>query len=317
VRVLVTGAAGFIGSTTAEHLIELGLDVVALDDLSTGERANIPSGATFVQGDCGDPAVVAALGPLDACIHFAARIEPSESMRIPDRYFVNNVASSFRLFEILIATGCVRLVFSSSCAVYGNQTEMPIDEDRATAPHSPYGQTKLMVEDALRWLAERGRLRSASLRYFNAAGGTTAHPERHRPETHLIPIALEAATGRRDHLDIFGGDYPTRDGTCVRDYVHVSDLVDAHVRALDALRTHEHLTVNLGTGTGSTNLEVVDMVREVTGRSVDVRVVERRPGDPAEAVAGGSRARDLLEWEPRCSTLRQVVRDAWSAFGVA
>jgi UDP-glucose 4-epimerase len=316
VRVLVTGAAGFIGSTTAEHLVGLGMDVVALDDLSTGARANVPAGATFVEGDCGDPVVVAALGPLDACVHFAARIEPSESMRVPERYFVNNVASSLRLFETLIAMGCERLVFSSSCAVYGNQTRMPIDEARATAPHSPYGQSKLMVEDALGWLAQRGRLRSASLRYFNAAGGTPEHPEHHRPESHLIPIALEVVTGRRDHLDIFGGDYPTRDGTCVRDYVHVSDLADAHARALDALSTHDQLTINLGTGTGSTNLEVVDVVSTVTGRSIDARVVDRRPGDPAEAVAGGSRAADLLGWVPQRSTLPQVVADAWTAFQV-
>jgi UDP-glucose 4-epimerase len=316
VRVLVTGAAGFIGSTTAEHLVGLGMDVVALDDLSTGDRANVPLGATFVEGDCGDPAVVTALGLLDACVHFAARIEPSESMRVPERYFVNNVASSLRLFETLIATGCERLVFSSSCAVYGNQTEMPIDEDRATAPHSPYGQSKLMVEDALGWLARRGRLRSASLRYFNAAGGTVEHPERHNPESHLIPIALEAATGRRDHLDIFGADYPTRDGTCVRDYVHVSDLADAHARAIDALSSHEYLTINLGTGTGSSNLEVVDAVRDVTGRSLDVRMAERRPGDPAEAVAGGRRAADLLGWAPQRSTLHDVVTDAWLAFQV-
>jgi len=257
--------------------------------------------------------VAGALGPLDACVHFAARIEPSESMRVPERYSVNNVAASLRLFESLITIGCERLLFSSSCAVYGNQTQMPIDEDRVPAPHSPYGQSKLMVEDALGWLARRGRLRSASLRYFNAAGGTAGHLERHRPETHLIPIALEVVTGRRDHLDIFGGDYPTRDGTCVRDYVHVSDLADAHARAIDALGSHDQLTVNLGTGTGSTNLEVVDAVSAVTGRPIDVRVVQRRPGDPAEAVAGGSRAADLLGWAPERSTLREVVADAWTA----
>ncbi|MFI5036184.1 MAG: UDP-glucose 4-epimerase GalE [Acidimicrobiales bacterium] len=312
-RVLVTGAAGYIGSTTAEHLLDLGARVVALDDLSTGDVANVPERADFVEGDCGDPALIGALGTLDACVHFAARIEPSESMRVPERYFANNVAGSFRLFEALINAGCERVVFSSSCAVYGNQTEMPIEEDRPTAPHSPYGQSKLMVEDGLRWLAARGRLRSASLRYFNAAGATARHPERHRPETHLIPIALEVAGGRRGHLEIFGGDYPTRDGTCVRDYVHVSDLADAHVRALDALGTHESLTINLGTGTGSSNLEVVEAVREVTGRALDARVVDRRPGDPAEAVAGGSLAHDLLGWTPQRSSLREVVADAWAA----
>ncbi|MEO9181033.1 MAG: NAD-dependent epimerase/dehydratase family protein, partial [Acidimicrobiales bacterium] len=198
-------------------------------------------------------------------------------------------------------------------AVYGDQTEMPIDENRATRPHSPYGQSKRMVEEGLEWLVTQGRLRAASLRYFNAAGGTLAHPERHNPEIHLIPIALDAALGKRDRLDVFGDDYPTSDGTCVRDYIHVSDLADAHALAIGALDSHTGLTLNLGTGTGSSNREVISTVKEVTGLDFEVRYVERRPGDPAAAVASNIRARSVLGWDPVRSGLKNIVSDAWAA----
>jgi UDP-glucose 4-epimerase len=313
-RVLVTGAAGFIGSTTAELLMSQGHEVVALDNLVSGRENNVPQGADFVQGDCGDVVLIRSLGTFDACVHFAALIEPGESMKFPERYFSNNVASTFRMIETLVETGIERFVFSSSCAVYGDQVEMPIDEDRATRPHSPYGQSKLMVEQGLQWLVELGRLRAASLRYFNAAGGTLAHPERHDPEIHLIPIALDVAVGRRSHLDIFGSDYATPDGTCIRDYIHVSDLAEAHALAITALREHPGLTVNLGTGVGSSNRQVVEAVKDVTGRDFDVRFVGRRPGDPAAAVAANGRARDLLGWRAQRSDLRSIVDDAWAAF---
>jgi UDP-glucose 4-epimerase len=313
-RTLVTGAAGFIGSTTAELLVSQGHDVVAIDNLVSGRRDNVPTGADFVEGDCGDAELVRSLGSFDACVHFAARIEPGESMKYPERFFANNVASTFRMVETLIETGIGRLVFSSSCAVYGDQVEMPIDEDRAPRPHSPYGQSKLMVEQGLEWLVELGRLRAASLRYFNAAGGTLAHPERHNPETHLIPIALDVAAGRQRHLDIFGADYPTPDGTCVRDYVHVSDLAHAHALAIVALGEHPGLTLNLGTGVGSSNREVVDAVKRVTGCDFDVRYVERRPGDPAAAVAANGRAQELLGWRAQRSDLGSLVADAWAAY---
>ncbi len=312
-KILVTGAAGFIGSTTAELLVSQGHDVVALDNLVSGRADNVPTRAMFVEGDCGDRELIRSLGPVDACVHFAARIEPGESMKTPESFFSNNVASTFRLLEALIEGGTDRFVFSSSCAVYGDQEVMPIEEDRATEPHSPYGATKLMVEDGLRWLVARGRIKAASLRYFNAAGGTTAHPERHNPEIHLIPIALEVAVGRRDHLEIFGSDYPTPDGTCVRDYIHVLDLAAAHALALTALADHEALTLNLGTGIGSSNREVVEMVQRVTKMDFEVRYVDRRPGDPATAVAGNGRAADLLGWRPRHSDLESIVTDAWSA----
>jgi UDP-glucose 4-epimerase len=312
-RTLVTGAAGFIGSTTVELLISQGHDVVALDNLVSGRRDNVPQGAEFVEGDCGDVDLLRSLGSFDACVHFAARIEPGESMKFPERFFANNVASTFRMVETLIETGIERVVFSSSCAVYGDQVMMPIEEDRPTAPHSPYGQSKLMVEEALRWMVSLGRLRAASLRYFNAAGGTMAHPERHDPEIHLIPIALDAALGKRERLDIFGDDYPTPDGTCVRDYIHVSDLAQAHALSITALESHPGLTLNLGTGVGSSNREVVDTVKRVTGTDFEVRYVERRPGDPAAAVAGNGRAQEVLGWRPERSDLASIVTDAWAA----
>jgi UDP-glucose 4-epimerase len=312
-RILVTGAAGFIGSTTASLLIDQGHDVTGLDNLISGRRENCPDGATFIEGDCGDTELIRSLGIFDACVHFAARIEPADSMKSPEVFFSNNVASSFRLLEALVQTGVQRFVFSSSCAVYGDQIAMPIDEERETRPHSPYGQSKLMVEQGLGWLVARGRLRAASLRYFNAAGATLAHPERHNPEIHLIPITLDAALGRRDHLDVFGDDYPTPDGTCVRDYIHVSDLADAHSLAIDALESHTGLTLNLGTGIGSSNREVIDEVKTVTGRDFDVRYVERRAGDPAVAVASNERAKELLGWNPGRSDLKTIVTDAWAA----
>jgi UDP-glucose 4-epimerase len=234
-------------------------------------------------------------------------------MSHPETFFTNNVAQTFSMVEALIEGGTTKVVFSSSCAVYGNQVQMPIDEARATGPESPYGQSKLMVEQALHWMAARGRLRYASLRYFNAAGGTLAHPERHNPEIHLIPLALDAVMGRRDVLSVFGSDYPTSDGTCVRDYIHVVDLADAHVRAIEALDTHAELVVNLGTGTGSSILQVIDSVQRVTGREVPVRRDQRRPGDPAEAVASNALAREVLGWQPRKSLLDDIVADAWAA----
>jgi UDP-glucose 4-epimerase len=314
VRVLVTGAAGFIGSTTAEMLLSEGHDVVALDNLVSGRVKNVPVNATFVEGDCGDGELVRSLGSFDACVHFAGRIEPGESMKYPETFFANNVASSFRLLDALVQSGVERFVFSSSCAVYGDQVEMPIGEDRATAPHSPYGQSKLMVEEGLHWMASLGRIRAATLRYFNAAGGTMAHPESHRPEIHLIPIAFEVATGKRSHLEIFGNDYPTPDGTCIRDYVHVSDLARAHVLAIDALANQSELVLNLGTGIGSSNREVVEKVQSVTGQAFEVRYVERRPGDPAAAIASNERARDVLGWKLEHSSLDNIVADAWAAF---
>lgn len=313
-RVLVTGGAGFIGSNTAELLLDEGHDVVVLDNLINGRLENVPARAAFAEGDCGDVALVRSLGPFDACLHFAGRIEPGESMKYPEVFFANNVGATTNLLEALVGSGVARFVFSSSCAVYGDQVEMPIDEIRPVNPHSPYGQTKLMVEEALHWLVRRGRLRAASLRYFNAAGGTLAHPERHHPEIHLIPIALDVAAGRRPYLELYGADYPTPDGTNIRDYVHVRDLARAHALALGALATHEELVLNLGSGVGYSNQEVVAAVKRVTGVDFEVRVGARRPGDPAAAVGSNERARATLGWTLEHSTLEEIVTDAWAAY---
>ena len=312
-RVLVTGAAGFIGSTTAELLLAKGHEVVALDSLISGRIENVPAGATFVEGNCGDFDLVRSLGSFEACVHFAARIEPGESMKYPEVFFSNNVASSFRLLDALIQSSVERFVFSSSCAVYGNQVEMPIDESRSIQPQSPYGQSKRMVEEGLNWLVSTGRLRAASMRYFNAAGGTLAHPERHNPEIHLIPIALDAADGRRDYLEIFGDDYPTPDGTCIRDYIHVGDLAEAHVLAITALEDHRELVLNLGSGVGYSNRQVAETIKRVTGRDFEIRYTERRPGDPAAAVASNGRACEILGWQPERSGIEVIVADAWAA----
>jgi UDP-glucose 4-epimerase len=246
-------------------------------------------------------------------VHFAARIEPAESMKFPEVFFANNVASSLRLLDALVQMEVGRFVFSSSCAVYGDQVLMPIGEDRATQPHSPYGQSKRMVEEGLHWMAQLGRIRSASLRYFNAAGGTLAHPEYHRPEIHLIPIALDVAMGKRGHLEIYGTDYSTPDGTCIRDYIHVSDLAEAHALAITALENHSELIINLGTGVGSSNRQVVEAVKIVTGEDFEVRYCDRRPGDPAAAIASNALAREVLGWQPHHSDLSDIVADAWAA----
>ncbi len=312
-RVLVTGAAGFIGSTTTELLLAKGNDVVALDSLISGRQENVPAKANFIEGDCGDVKLVRSLGRFDACIHFAGRIEPAESMKYPEVFFANNVGSTFRLLEALVDSNVERFVFSSSAAVYGHQTEMPIDEHRPLNPQSPYGQSKLMVEEGVHWLVSAGRLRAASMRYFNAAGGTIQHPERHRPEIHLIPIALDAAAGSRPFLEIYGNDYPTRDGTCIRDYVHVSDLAEAHVLAIEALDEQPDLVLNLGSGIGYSNREVVETVKRVTGVDFEVRYGDRRPGDPAAAVASNDFAREVLGWKLERSDLDTIVRDAWAA----
>jgi len=312
-RVLVTGVAGFIGSNTAQRLLDEGHEVVGLDNLSRGRRNNVPAGVTFVEANCGDTSVIRRLGHFDACIHFAAFIEVAESMAQPEAFFENNVAASLRLFDALIATGTTKVVYSSSAAVYGNVSESPIEENATTQPSSPYGESKLMVERALTWLAHQGRLHSASLRYFNAAGAGPDHGEQHVPETHLIPLALDAALGRRGPLQLFGTDYPTRDGTCVRDYVHVLDLAQAHILAIDALDHHASLTVNLGTGTGSSIREVLDSVEWVTNIAVPFDVADRRPGDPAQAVASNALARDVLGWAPRYDALDAIVFDAYQA----
>jgi UDP-glucose 4-epimerase len=319
VNALVTGGAGYIGSAVSELLLSEGHHVEIVDNLSTGDRANVPRGAVLHELSVGDEAGLAPiLGAthFDVCLHFAGLIAAGISMSEPEEYLVNNVAETLSLLRALVEHNVAKFVFSSSATVYGDPLYTPIDEEHRLQTVNPYGESKLLVEQALAWLSRLGHVRTATLRYFNAAGAVGGRPERHHPETHLIPLALEAAAGERDALDLYGDDYPTPDGTCVRDYIHLADLASAHLLAVGALDRHEAITCNLGTGTGSSNREVLDAVREVTGREVPVRVVARRPGDSAALVAANDRARSLLGWAPT-RTLSDIVADAWAARGGA
>ncbi len=312
-RVLVTGGAGFIGSATAAALLADGHDVVVLDDLSRGHRDLVPDGAAFVEGATDDAEAVATAlaGGVDACLHFAALIEAGESMKAPERFFAVNTGATLRLLEWLIAAGVDRFVLSSTAAVYGEPREVPITEDAPTEPTNAYGASKLAVERALPWLAELRGLRYAALRYFNACGATPERGEDHDPETHLIPLVLSAAAGRRERIDVFGTDYPTRDGTCVRDYIHVADLARAHVAALHALDDERVVVCNLGSETGFTVREVIAAAERVTGRTVPAVDAPRRAGDPATLVASRQRAARLLGWQPAWTDLDAIVDSAW------
>lgn len=312
-RVLVTGGAGYIGSVTAETLIAAGHEVTVLDDLSRGHRELVPEQATFVPGRVDDrDAMDAALaGGCDGCLHFAALIEVGESMEEPERFFAGNTAATLTLLRRLVGAGVPRFVLSSTAAVYGEPAGVPVDEDAPTQPTNVYGESKLLIERALWWLAERRGLAAAALRYFNAAGATAARGEDHDPETHLIPLVLAAAAARRGPVSVFGDDYPTRDGTCVRDFVHVADLADAHVRALERLAPGQALACNLGTGSGATVREVIAAAERVTGRSVPTAAAPRRDGDPAALVASNDRARQRLGWAPARSDLDTLIDSAW------
>ncbi|MFF1783418.1 UDP-glucose 4-epimerase GalE [Streptomyces virginiae] len=310
-RYLVTGGAGYIGSVVVAHLLEAGHRVTVLDDLSTGTPQAVPAGAEFVRGGLGH---VAALLSADhaAVLHFAASSQVAESVRDPDKYWRNNVTGSLELMAAMRHADVRTLVFSSTAAVYGEPERLPIADDARTAPTSPYGATKLAVDHLITGEAAAHGLAAVSLRYFNVAGAHAGHGERHEPESHLIPLILQVALGRRPHIDVHGDDYPTRDGTCVRDYIHVADLAEAHLLALEAARPGEHLICNLGNGEGFTVREVIDSVRRVTGRTIPEVVRPRRPGDPGVLVASAARARERLGWRPRHTDLDSIVADAWA-----
>ena len=313
--VLVTGGAGYIGSHTVRLLGERGVPVVVFDDLSTGHRGAVDT--DLVVGDLGDrealERVFVERRPRSV-IHFAARCTVAESVADPGRYYGQNVGGTWNLLEAMREHGCAEIVFSSTCAVYGTPARVPIEEDAPRMPINPYGRSKLMVEQMLEDYGAAYGTRTAALRYFNAAGASPDGRlgEDHRPETHLIPLVLEVARGRREAVQIFGADHPTPDGTCIRDYVHVVDLADAHLRALAQLQAgRPQLACNLGTGSGHSVREVVEVARAVTGRPIPERAVARREGDPPELVSGGQRARTLLGWSPGRSGLTQIVEDAW------
>lgn len=313
-RILVTGGAGFIGSVVTEELLKDGHEVVVYDNLSKGHRAAVAPGADFVQADLLErerlTETLRARGT-EAVIHMAASSLVGESVTEPAKYYRNNLLAGLTLLDSMREAGVKRLVFSSTAATYGEPAKQPIEESDPTLPTNPYGETKLAFERALQWYEGAYGLRYASLRYFNAAGASRACGEDHAPETHLIPIILQAAVGQRPHVEIYGEDYPTPDGTCVRDYIHVIDLARAHILALSIL-DERSAVYNLGCGgDGYSVREVIDAAREVTGREIPVRVGPRRPGDPARLVASSAKIRSELGWTPERQDLRVIIASAW------
>jgi len=313
-RILVTGGAGYIGGMVALTLARQGHAVVVYDNLCHATRALLPAGADFVYGELADrPALEKVLATgFDGVMHFAALIEAGESMQKPELYFRNNSASSLTLLEAMISTGVHRLVFSSTAAVYGEPDVTPIPESATLRPTNPYGESKLLVEKMLNWMYRVHGLRYASLRYFNVAGAMGGRGEAHEPESHLIPLVLDVALGRRDKIKIYGDDYPTPDGTCVRDYIHVEDLARAHLLVFEALATREQLIYNLGNGTGFSVREIIDSARHVTGHPIPVAVVPRRPGDPAVLIASSEKITRELGWKPQHTTLDTIIESAWA-----
>jgi UDP-glucose 4-epimerase len=313
VKLLVTGGAGYIGSVCAKVLLEQGHQVVVVDDLSTGNADAVPDGAEFVHDDM----VVAApalLGgrPFDGVMHFAAKSLVGESVEKPELYWHGNVVKSLELLEAMRKTGTPRLVFSSTAATYGEPESVPITEDAPTRPTNAYGATKLAIDSAISSYAKAYGLAATSLRYFNVAGAYAGLGERHGVETHLIPLVLQVAAGRRSEIAVYGDDWPTADGTCIRDYIHVRDLAEAHLLALETAQPSTHRIFNLGNGTGFSVREVIDCCRRVTGRPIPAKDVERRPGDPAVLIASSERAMAELGWRPSRTSLDEIVGDAWA-----
>lgn len=314
--ILVTGGAGYIGSHCVAALLDRGADVVIADDLSKGHRSALKGGRLYV-GDVADRAFLNDLfarESIEAVIHFAAYSLVGESMQVPERYFRNNVTAGLALIETMLEHGVPYLVFSSTAAIFGEPERVPIREDDRQCPTNPYGESKLTVERMLHWCGQAHGLKYCALRYFNVAGARAdgSIGEDHRPETHLIPVVLQAAQGRRDKLALFGTDYPTRDGTCVRDYIHVEDLIDAHMLALDYLRVgNPSAAFNLGSGQGFTNREIIEAARRVTGRPIPVVEEGRRPGDPAVLIASSQKAMDVLGWQPKHTDIDDMIASAW------
>ncbi len=310
-RVLVTGGAGYIGCVVTRQLLDSGHDVVVLDDLSTGHADAVPAGARLEVLSLQDAArLVTPQAGFEAVLHFAAKALVGESVERPELYWHANVVGSLALLEAVRDAGVPRLVFSSTCATYGEPDRVPMDETLPTRPTNPYGASKLAVDMMITSWARAHGLGAVSLRYFNVGGAHDGLGERHATETHLVPIALQVALGQREALEVYGDDYPTPDGTCVRDYIHVTDLGRAHLAALDAVIPAQHDVYNLGTGSGYTVEQVVETVREVTRHPVPTRTAPRRPGDPAVLVATSRKAEDALGWVPE-KGLREIVQDAW------
>jgi UDP-glucose 4-epimerase len=313
-RILVTGGAGYIGSVVTSQLLAQGYNVIVCDNFSHGSKKAVPEAASLIVADTADRAALDRIFQehrIDAVMHFAAFIEAGESMQAPEKYFRNNTVNSLTLLEAMLAHKVQRMVFSSTAALYGTPDRTPIEETDALRPTNAYGESKLLVEQMLAWFHRVHGLQYACLRYFNAAGAVGELGEDHVPESHLIPITLQVALGKREYVSIFGTDYSTPDGTCIRDYIHVSDLANAHILVLDALRQSGKLIYNLGTGRGFSVREVVETVRRVTGHPIPTREVARRPGDPAVLVAGYESIKRDLRWQPQFSDLESIVRSAW------
>lgn len=313
-RILVTGGAGYIGGTVAQLLLKHGHQVAVYDNLCHGHRSMVPDGAEFIDGDIADRSKLEQLfasQAFDGVMHFAALIEAGESMRHPESYFRNNTASTLALIEAMLAQGVNRLVFSSTAAVYGEPESTPIHEDAHLRPTNAYGESKLLVEQMLSWMNRVHGFRYASLRYFNVAGAIEGRGEAHEPESHLIPLVLDVVLGRRKSIKIFGQDYPTPDGTCIRDYIHVQDLAQAHLLAFNALGNHDRLIYNIGNGHGFSIREVIESARRVTGHPIPLEEVEKRPGDPAILIASSEKIERELGWTRDYNKLDDIIASAW------
>lgn len=312
-NILITGGAGYIGSATAEACIQAGHRVTVYDSLVTGHRAAVPEGAAFVRADLSDSqALVETFSnqKFDAILHFAAFIEAGESMKDPGRFYSNNVTNALTLIETAVRAGVGRFVLSSTAAVFRSSDE-PLTEESPLGPTNVYGHTKLVIEQALDWYRQIHGLHFAALRYFNACGAMPDRGEAHQPESHLIPLVLQVSHGKRDSASIYGTDYPTPDGTCIRDYIHIADLVSAHLLALEGLAERDCLIYNLGSGTGYSVREVIETARQVTGHPIPVKELSRRPGDSARLVASSEKIKRELGWKPEHDDLHEIVSSAW------
>ena len=313
-KLLVTGGAGYIGSVVARQLLDAGHEVTVLDSLYRGHREAIPEGANFVQVDLNDfeQTRAAVTSDFEGVLHFAALALVAESVAHPERYWRGNVGASLNLVEAMQQAGVPRLVFSSTCATYGEPERVPMDETTPTAPINPYGRSKLAVDRLISDFCEAHGMGAISLRYFNVAGASGGCGEDHEPETHIIPLVLQAAAGQRDHVKLFGTDYPTPDGSAIRDYIHVEDLGEAHLLALEKITPGEHRIYNLGNGNGFSVREVIEAARTVTGADIKVVEEDRRPGDPPQLVAASARIREDLGWVPKKPELETMIADAWA-----
>jgi UDP-glucose 4-epimerase len=313
-RVLVTGGAGYIGSVVSEQLVDDGHDVVVYDNLSKGHRDAVVEGARFIEGDLLDAELLRRTldsNRVEAVIHMAAFSLVGESVEAPAKYYHNNVVAGLVLLDTMRECGVKRIVFSSTAATYGEPESQPIFESAPTSPTNPYGESKLTFEKAMHWYEQAYGIRYASLRYFNAAGASENCGEDHDPETHIIPITLQVATGKRSHVEIYGDDYPTADGTCVRDYIHVIDLARAHILALDVLDKRSAI-YNLGCGgDGYSVRDVIDTAKRVTGKEIPVRMGQRRAGDPAVLIASSDKIKSELGWQPQFQDLGVIIESAW------